>query len=183
MFYFIAIVGDLQGLVIFNRIKLISVEAHLNPIDQDKRFVVVDLYNHGRHSFHSSDVSANDYDNDEHDDDMAEGALDDSNFGKSAALMTPSPQAAQQARDIVQQRADDNVISQAKIAGAVPITREGEQQKGADYRDPKEVDYDGEYNAMVARVKKLAGLGPMKTVYDPNKRQYRNMPTAVQPKK
>jgi len=60
---------------------------------------------------------------------------------------------------------------------------EGEQQKGADYRDPKEVDYDDEYDAMVARVKKLAGLGPMKTVYDPTKRQYRNMPTAVQPKK
>ena len=63
---------------------------------------------------------------------------------------------------------------------------EGEQQKGADYRDPKEVDYDDDYDdydAMVARVKKLAGLGPMKTVYDPTKRQYRNMPTAVQPKK
>jgi hypothetical protein len=60
---------------------------------------------------------------------------------------------------------------------------EGEQQKGADYRDPKEVDYDDEYDAMVARVKRLAGLGPLKTVYDPNKRVYRNMPTAVQPKK
>ena len=60
---------------------------------------------------------------------------------------------------------------------------EGEQQPGADYRDPKEVDYDDEYDAMVARVKKLAGLGPLKTVYDPNKRVYRNMPTAVQPKK
>ena len=60
---------------------------------------------------------------------------------------------------------------------------EGEQQPGADYRDPKEVDYDDEYDAMVARVKRLAGLGPMKTVYDPNKRVYRNMPTAQQPKK
>ena len=60
---------------------------------------------------------------------------------------------------------------------------EGEQQPGADYRDPKEVDYDDEYDAMVARVKKLAGLGPMKTVYDPARRQYRNMPTAQQPKK
>jgi hypothetical protein len=72
----------------------------------------------------------------------------------------------------------------ANFGGTKPLTTaEGEQQKGADYRDPKEVDYDGEYDAMVARVKKLAGLGPMKTVYDPNKRQYRNMPTAVQPKK
>jgi hypothetical protein len=60
---------------------------------------------------------------------------------------------------------------------------EGEQQPGADYRDPKEVNYDDEYDAMVARVKRLAGLGPLKTVYDPAKRVYRNMPTAVQPKK
>jgi len=60
---------------------------------------------------------------------------------------------------------------------------EGEQQPGADYRDPKEVDYDDEYDDMVARVKELAGLGPMKTVYDPAKRVYRNMPIAQQPKK
>jgi hypothetical protein len=72
----------------------------------------------------------------------------------------------------------------ANFGKSKPLTIEGgEQQKGADYRDPKEVDYDDEYNAMVARVKKLAGLGPMKTVYDPNKRVYRNMPTAQQPKK
>ena len=62
-------------------------------------------------------------------------------------------------------------------------TTEGEQQKGADYRDPPEADYGDDYQDMVARVKKLAGLGPLKTVYDPARRQYRNMPTAVQPKK
>jgi hypothetical protein len=72
----------------------------------------------------------------------------------------------------------------ANFGGTKPLTTaEGEQQPGADYRDPKEVDYDGEYDAMVARVKRLAGLGPLKTVYDPTKRQYRNMPTAQQPKK
>ena len=60
---------------------------------------------------------------------------------------------------------------------------EGEQQKGADYRDPPEADYGDDYQDMVARVKKLAGLGPLKTVYDPAKRVYRNVPTAVQPKK
>jgi hypothetical protein len=62
-------------------------------------------------------------------------------------------------------------------------TTEGEQQKGADYRDPKEVDYDDDYDAMVSRVKKLAGVGPMKTVYDPERRVYRNVPVAVQPKR
>jgi hypothetical protein len=60
---------------------------------------------------------------------------------------------------------------------------EGEQQKGADYRDPPEADYGDDYQDMVARVKKLAGLGPLKTVYDPERRVYRNVPVAVQPKR
>jgi hypothetical protein len=50
-------------------------------------------------------------------------------------------------------------------------------------RKEPEVNYDDQYDAMVARVKKLAGIGPMKTVWDPAKQQYRNMPTAVQSKK
>jgi len=44
----------------------------------------------------------------------------DDNFGKSAALMTASPEALKTAQDIVQKQADKNVIGQAKIAGAVP---------------------------------------------------------------
>ena len=47
----------------------------------------------------------------------------------------------------------------------------------------KEADYGDDYQDMVARVKKLAGMGPLKTVYDPARRVYRNVPTAVQPKK
>jgi hypothetical protein len=47
----------------------------------------------------------------------------------------------------------------------------------------KEADYGPDYQDMVARVKKLAGLGPLKTVYDPAKRVYKNVPVAVQPKK
>jgi hypothetical protein len=38
-----------------------------------------------------------------------------------------------------------------------------------------------DFDSMVSRLKKLAGAGPMKTVYDPNTRRYKNMPTAVQP--
>jgi hypothetical protein len=37
------------------------------------------------------------------------------------------------------------------------------------------------FDSAMARLKKLAGAGPMKTVWDPTKRVYRNMPTAVQP--
>lgn len=44
-----------------------------------------------------------------------------------------------------------------------------------------EADYGDDYQAMVSRVKKLAGLGPLKTVHDPAKRVYKNVPTATQP--
>jgi hypothetical protein len=40
-----------------------------------------------------------------------------------------------------------------------------------------------DYQDMVSRVKQLAGMGPLNTVSDPNQRVYKNMPTAVQPKK
>jgi len=49
--------------------------------------------------------------------------------------------------------------------------------------EPPEADYGADYQDMVSRVKKLAGMGPLKTQYDPNKRVYKNVPTAVQPKK
>jgi hypothetical protein len=39
------------------------------------------------------------------------------------------------------------------------------------------------FDAAMARLKKLAGAGPMRTVYDPAKRVYKNVPTAQQPKK
>ena len=39
------------------------------------------------------------------------------------------------------------------------------------------------FDSAMARLKQLAGAGPMKTVYDPTKRVYRNVPVAVQPKK
>ena len=35
--------------------------SYIVDFGQDKRFVIVQLYNHGRHSFHSSDVSRNEY--------------------------------------------------------------------------------------------------------------------------
>ena len=49
-------------------------------------------------------------------------------------------------------------------------------------KEPPEADYGPDYQDMVARVKKLAGLGPLKTVWDPQKRVYKNVPTAVQPR-
>ena len=62
----------------------------------------------------------------------------------------------------------------ANKAQAEPMA-EGEPQKIGGRYDPDEFD------AMVGRLKKLAGAGPLKTVWDPEKRVYKNVPTAVQP--
>jgi hypothetical protein len=71
-----------------------------------------------------------------------------------------------------QQMANNTEIAyQKKLAGVA----EGNKKPEADYGD--------DYQQMVLRLKKLAGAGPLKTQYDPQKRVYRNMPTAQQPKK
>ncbi len=62
----------------------------------------------------------------------------------------------------------------ANKAQAEPMA-EADQEKIGGRHDPEDFD------DMVLRLKKLAGAGPMKTVYDPNTRRYKNMPTAVQP--
>ena len=75
----------------------------------------------------------------------------------------------------------------ARTSGAVPTAGTGRIHSTA---HPDEMD-EGEkvgnmdadrFDDAMARLKKLAGAGPMKTVYDPNTRRYKNMPTAVQPK-
>ena len=175
-------VGD--DVIISGDVNLKGATGVIDSFGQDNRFVVVNLYNHGKHSFHSSDVSANDHDNDEHDDDVLdEKSVSQSQF-RTMAGAAHNPEFARKvgiSQDVAKEfHSADKHSNYKKLPDR---TTEGEQQKGADYRDPKEVDYDDEYDAMVARVKKLAGLGPMKTVYDPKKRQYRNMPTAQQPKK
>jgi hypothetical protein len=72
-------------------------------------------------------------------------------------------------------------------AGAYGAAELGSQAldkvKEAKKREQPEVEYDDEYDAMVARVRKLAGIGPMKTVWDPARRVYKNVPTADQPKR
>jgi hypothetical protein len=50
----------------------------------------------------------------------------------------------------------------------------------ADQEKVDNMDAD-RFDAAMARLKQLAGAGPLKTVYDPAKRVYRNVPTAVQP--
>jgi hypothetical protein len=99
---------------------------------------------------------------------------------------------AQQKQD--KYASDTAAMAQGEIVNKLPRTlptdrkdpkmgmQEQGQQKGEDYRDPPEADYGDDYQDMVKRLKQLAGAGPLKTVYDPTKRVYKNMPTATQPK-
>jgi len=51
-------------------------------------------------------------------------------------------------------------------------------------RKEPEVNYDAiDHDKSVERLRHLAGLGPLKTVWDPARRVYKNVPTAQQPKK
>jgi hypothetical protein len=87
----------------------------------------------------------------------------------------------------------DNEIMGAYIdASNVPDYTPGQQQQqrppmnepprleGKDKVGNMDAD---KFDAAMARLKQLAGAGPLKTVYDPTKRVYRNVPVAVQPKK
>lgn len=86
---------------------------------------------------------------------------DDSNFNKLPASMQASPQAVQQAKDIIQQRADQNVISMAKIGGSIPEPLKDDMNEVKDDDDEDDGLIGGRYtqdewDAMVNRVKQLA---------------------------
>lgn len=52
-------IGD--DVIITGNVKYQGATGIIDSFGRDKRFVVVNLYNHGKHSFHSSDVEGNDY--------------------------------------------------------------------------------------------------------------------------
>jgi hypothetical protein len=83
-------------------------------------------------------------------------------------------------KDLAKGRFDEGDISQLeKDIAAAPVepiaNMEATEKVG-------NMDADS-FDAAMARLKKLAGAGPLKTVWDPKKRVYKNVPTAVQPKK
>ena len=83
-------------------------------------------------------------------------------------------------KDLAKGRFDEGDISQLEKAVAdapvQPIANMEAKEKVGN------MDADA-FDAAMARLKKLAGAGPMKTVWDPARRVYKNVPTAVQPKK
>jgi len=99
--------------------------------------------------------------------------------GKAAS--TKDDETAKTHYDAAKQAKDRTEKRMAGISGAIKrVTKQGMAEGKP---QEKEADYGDDYQDMVARVKKLAGMGPLKTVYDPQKRVYRNVPTAVQPPK
>jgi hypothetical protein len=70
-----------------------------------------------------------------------------------------------------------------QMANRTELAYQKDMAEGNRKSEPPEADYGDDYQDMVKRVKKLAGVGPLKTQYDPNNRVYKNMPTAAQPKK
>ena len=77
---------------------------------------------------------------------------------------------------------DDHLMSKSHISRLGKMT-EPDIDEGNRKPEPPEADYGDDYQQMVLRLKKLAGAGPLKTVYHPASRVYRNVPVAVQPKK
>lgn len=84
----------------------------------------------------------------------------------------------EKAQELLSNMQEGDISQLEKDIAAAPVkpiaSMEADEKIGGRY------DAD-EFDAMVNRLKKLAGAGPMKTVWDPARRQYRNMPTAVQP--
>ena len=63
-------IGD--PVIITGNVQLQGKTGDIVGFGTGKSFVVVDLYNYGKHSFHSSDVSYNDYADEEYEDDLYE---------------------------------------------------------------------------------------------------------------
>ena len=82
-------IGD--PVIVTGNVEFEGTTGDIIAFGQDKRFVVVNLYNHGKHSFHSSDVSFNDY----ADSDDEEARMQEAGYGRNRGYTpgVPSPHA------------------------------------------------------------------------------------------
>ena len=62
-----------DDVVITGDVKYQGATGVIDSFGRDKRFVVVNLYNYGKHSFHSSDVEGNEYADSDEERGVAEG--------------------------------------------------------------------------------------------------------------
>jgi hypothetical protein len=189
----------------------------VREIGRDGAFVVVNLYNYGPYSFHSSDVEYNDYADSQ---DVDEGSYDPdayinprfsrdyglsglswqgSSFGGGGG--EPDPIKSTEPRPVGRPRKPRGTSTQlpadpfGRITGKIPKGKPGQtfsqgtpDERLGDKKYALETNQErvgnmpaDKFDNAMARLKRLAGAGPLKTVYDPAKRVYRNVPTAVQP--
>jgi hypothetical protein len=92
---------------------------------------------------------------------------------------TPASQSF--SKEYLQRAADPNRTGRYMISVEKAQELLSNMQEGADNEKIGGRHDADDFDDMVSRLKKLAGAGPMKTVYDPDRRVYRNVPTAVQP--
>jgi hypothetical protein len=181
-------VGD--PVIVTGNVEYQGKTGDVREVGRDGAFVVVDLYNYGPQSFQASDVSYNDYADKE--DELNEFALDDSDdptedypcydcgstiflhHTKLCDLAEPNAK-----RDLPAKPGSQVWTGQVpKGLAPIPGLEEGVAEQDQVGNMPAE-----KFDDAMARLKQLAGAGPLKTVWDPQKRVYKNVPTAVQPKK
>jgi hypothetical protein len=217
-------IGD--PVIITGDVKFRGKTGDVREIGQDGAFVVVNLYNYGPYSFHTSDVSYNDYADAEDEEDVAEDSLEEINFqnrstsnsgtGELRGVNIPSTmrhpgwkEPTWSFQEIAQKLGIStsalNLLAFKSIGGfpeAVPglAARHGSKKyykqsevkrwvnannvreklkQGVAEADAEKIGdrYDPEeFDDMMLRLKTLAGAGPLKTVWDPQKRVYRNVP-------
>jgi hypothetical protein len=158
----------------------------VREIGRDGAFVVVDLYNYGPYSFHTSDVEYNDYADSQDDEDVTEvsKATIDRYVSKASDAHGAADFAARMSKHDPDKRSyhvDQKKTAEKRRQGiSRALDRMSRQDDVAEQEKVGNMDAD-KFDDAMARLKQLAGAGPLKTVYDPARRVYRNVPTAVQP--
>ena len=115
-------IGD-PVIITGNGVEFEGATGEIIDFGRDHRFVVVDLYNHGRHSFHSSDVSFNEYAGS---DDEEARAYDAGEFGddpRDDMYEARMSAALRMANAVDKQRAKSNA-SLARTPGSIPKKEE-----------------------------------------------------------
>jgi hypothetical protein len=177
-------IGD--PVIITGNVEYQGKTGDVQEIGRNGAFVVVNLYNYGPYSFHASDVSYNDYADSEDDQDLAEVSKDtlDRYVTKASDAHGDADFKARMSKHDPDKRSyhvDQKKTAEKRRQGiSRALDRMSRPQDVAETERVGNMPADRFDDAM-ARLKRLAGAGPLKTVYDPQKRVYRNVPTAVQP--
>jgi hypothetical protein len=177
-------VGD--PVIITGDVEFHGKTGDVRELGRDGSFVVVDLYNYGPQSFQASDVSRNDYADSEDEQDVTEVSKStlDQYVAKASDAHGDADFKARMSKHDPDKRSyhvDQKKTAEKRRQGiSRALDRMSRQDNVAEQEKVGNMDAD-KFDDAMARLKQLAGAGPLKTVYDPQKRVYRNVPTAVQP--